>query len=129
PAPKQPGASRRQLTGKFNLGRRIAPVRSTSAFATVDFDGAGKQVGFIMIPHSPHEDAWGVTRIPVAVIRNGSGPTVIIEGGNHGDEYEGPIVISELIRDLEPASISGALILLPSINVHAQMAGRRTSPV
>src|ERR1043165_2545386 len=86
---------------------------ASSAFTTIDFDRKGKQVGFIMIPHSPHEDAWGVTRIPVAVIRNGSGPTVIIEGGNHGDEYEGPIVISELIRDLEPASISGALILLP----------------
>ena len=111
------------------MGRRIAPPRTTSAFATVDFDRAGKQVGFIMIPHSPHEDAWGVTRIPVAVIQNGSGPTAIVEGGNHGDEYEGPIVISELIRDLDPASIQGRLILLPAINVHAAMAGRRTSPV
>jgi predicted deacylase len=111
------------------LGRRIAPVRQSSAFASVDFDRAGKQVGFVMIPHSPHEDAWGVTRIPVAVIQHGTGPTVIVEGGNHGDEYEGPIVISELIRDLDPAAIEGRLILLPSINVHAAMAGRRTSPV
>ena len=111
------------------MGRRIAPPRQSSAFATVDFDRAGKQVGFIMIPHSPHEDAWGVTRIPVAVIQNGVGPTVIVEGGNHGDEYEGPIVISELVRELDPASIQGRLILLPAINVHAAMAGRRTSPV
>ena len=36
----------------------------------------GKQVGFLMIPHSPHDDAWGVTRVPLAVIANGSGPTV-----------------------------------------------------
>jgi predicted deacylase len=111
------------------LGRRIAPPRQSSAFATVDFDRAGKQIGFIMIPHSPHEDAWGVTRIPVAVIKNGSGPTAIVEGGNHGDEYEGPIVISELIRDLDPGAIEGRLILLPAINVHAAIAGRRTSPV
>jgi len=48
-----------------------------------------------MIPHSPHDDAWGVTAVPIAMIRNGKGPTVIIEGGNHGDEYEGSIVISE----------------------------------
>src|SRR4029079_5792745 len=82
-----------------------------------------------MIPHSQHEHAWGVTRIPLAVIQNGNGPTVIVEGGNHGDEYEGPIVISELIRDLDPAGIEGRLILLPAINVHAAMAGRRTSPV
>lgn len=111
------------------MGRRITPSRSTSAFVTIDLDREGKQVGFIMIPHSPHGDAWGVTRIPIAVLRNGSGPAVIIEGGNHGDEYEGPIVISELIRDLDATAIQGTLILLPAINVHAAMAGQRTSPV
>ena len=44
------------------------------AFTTVDLDKPGKQVGFVMIPHSPHDDAWGVTRVPLAVIANGSGP-------------------------------------------------------
>ena len=57
------------------MGRRIADPRPTTAFATVDFDKPGKQVGFVMIPHSPHEDAWGVTRVPIAIIANGSGPT------------------------------------------------------
>jgi predicted deacylase len=103
--------------------------RPTTAFATVDYDRAGRQVGFVMIPHSPHEDAWGVTRVPVAVIKNGTGPTVILEGGNHGDEYEGPITLGELIRDLDPAEVQGRLILMPANNVHAVMAGRRTSPV
>ena len=86
-------------------------------------------MGFVMISHSPHDDAWGVTRIPLGVIANGAGPTVILEGGNHGDEYEGPIAIGELIRDLDPAEIQGRLILMPAINVHAAVAGRRTSPV
>ncbi len=103
-------------------------IRST-AFTTVDLDRPGKQVGFVMIPHSPHDDAWGATRIPLAVIANGKGPTVVLEGGNHGDEYEGPIVISELIRDLDPGEVSGRLILMPANNVHAVMAGQRTSPV
>jgi predicted deacylase len=111
------------------MGRRIAPPRAGSAFATVDLDRPGRQVGFVNIPHSPHEDAWGVTRVPIAVIANGSGPTVILEGGNHGDEYEGPIVISELIRELDPGEVQGRLILMPANNVHAVMAGRRTSPV
>jgi hypothetical protein len=102
---------------------------TSTAFTAIDYDRRGKQTGFIMIPHSPHEDAWGVTRIPVAVIANGTGPTVVIEGGNHGDEYEGPITIGEMIRDLDPASIQGRLILLPAVNVHAAMAGYRTSPV
>lgn len=102
---------------------------SRTAFTTVDLDKPGKQVGFLMIPHSPHEDAWGVTRIPIAVISNGRGPTVILEGGNHGDEYEGPITICELIRDLDPGEIQGRLIMMPANNVHAVMAGTRTSPV
>lgn len=105
------------------------PRPGSTAFTSIDFDRKGKQVGFVMIPHSPHDDAWGVTRVPIAVIANGRGPTAIIQGGNHGDEYEGPITICELIRDLDPEGIQGRLILLPAINVHAAMAGQRTSPV
>ena len=103
--------------------------RPSSAFLTVDPDREGKQTGFLMIPHSPHDDAWGATRVPVCVIKNGSGPTVILEGGNHGDEYEGPITICDLIRDLDPGRIQGRLILMPANNVHAVIAGQRTSPV
>ncbi len=111
------------------MGKRTTPERPATAFATVDLDGTGRQVGFVMIPHSPDDDAWGVTRLPIAVIGNGEGPTVILEGGNHGDEYEGPIVISELIRETDPAEVHGRLILMPANNVHATIAGRRTSPV
>ncbi len=111
------------------MGRRITEPRTSTAFTTIDIDEPGRQVGFVMIPHSPHDDAWGVTRIPIGVIAGGDGPTVIIEGGNHGDEYEGPIVIAELIRELEPKDIRGRLILMPSVNAPAAMAGQRTSPV
>jgi predicted deacylase len=54
---------------------------------------------------------------------------VVLEGGNHGDEYEGPITICEIIRELDPGEIQGRLILLPAVNVAAVVAGRRTSPV
>ncbi|HET7714444.1 MAG TPA: succinylglutamate desuccinylase/aspartoacylase family protein [Bauldia sp.] len=111
------------------MGHRIADPRPTTAFATVDFDKPGKQVGFVMIPHSPHDDAWGVTRIPIAVIAGGTGPTAIVSGGNHGDEYEGPIVISEMIRELDPDVVSGRIILMPSLNAPAAFAGTRTSPI
>jgi N2-acetyl-L-2,4-diaminobutanoate deacetylase len=72
-----------------------------TAFSTIDLDKPGKQIGWIMLPHSTHDDAWGVTRVPIAVISNGNGPTVILEGGNHGDEYEGPIAICDLARELD----------------------------
>lgn len=96
---------------------------------TVDFDKTGKQIGAFHVPLSVHDDAWGVVPVPVAVIANGRGPTVILEGGNHGDEYEGPIALGEMIRELDPAAVSGRLIFVPAINQPAVAAGRRTSPI
>lgn len=104
-------------------------MAETTIFTDIDFDKNGKQVSVLNLPHSPHEDAWGVTPIPIAVIKNGSGPTLLFEGGNHGDEYEGPIVLGRLIRELDPASIQGRLIIIPAINTPAVLAGRRTSPI
>lgn len=110
------------------MGNR-AEIRPSTAFTNIDLGRQGKQIGFVMIPHSPHDDAWGVTRIPIAVIANGTGPTVILEGGNHGDEHEGPITIGELIRELDPGEVQGRLILMPANNVHAVVEARRVSPV
>ncbi len=103
--------------------------RKSTAFCSIDFDRGGKQLGFVNFPHSPHEDAWGVTPVPIGVIKNGTGPTVIVQGGNHGDEYEGPITIGELMRDLDPSQVNGRLILLPALNVSAVDGARRTSPI
>ena len=99
--------------------------KRTTLRATVDFDKRGKQIGFLQVPHSVHDDAWGVIRVPIAVISNGSGPTVVLEGGNHGDEYEGPIVLGELIRTLDPGAVSGRLIFHPR---HQPACGRRRPP-
>ena len=44
--------------------------------------------------------AWGNLMIPIAVIRNGDGPTALLTGANHGDEYEGPIALTDLARTL-----------------------------
>lgn len=103
--------------------------RTTTVNTNIDFDKAGKQTGYFNIPHSPHDDAWGATRVPLCVIKNGEGPTAILMAGNHGDEYEGPITLGEIIRDLDPGAISGRLIILPALNLPAVVAGRRTSPV
>ncbi|MCF1503129.1 succinylglutamate desuccinylase/aspartoacylase family protein [Afifella sp. H1R] len=103
--------------------------RKSTAFATIDFEHEGRQTGHIHIPHSPHDDAWGAMRIPIAVIKNGNGPTVLLTGGNHGDEHEGPIVLGELFRELKPEDISGRVIIVPALNLPAVRAAHRTSPV
>jgi len=104
-------------------------MSGTTVFTDIDYDKQGRQISYLNLPHSPHTDAWGVTPIPIAVIANGQGPTLILEGGNHGDEYEGPIVLGRLIRELDPARIQGRLIIIPGINIPAVVAGRRESPV
>ena len=96
---------------------------------TIDLDAPGASHGFLRLPHSRDDSAWGSVMIPIAVLRGGDGPTALLTGGNHGDEYEGPITIARLIRELDPGEIRGRVILLPSLNAPAALAGRRTSPV
>lgn len=95
----------------------------------IDYEKTGKQVSYLYLPQSPHTDAWGAIPIPIAVIKNGRGPTVLMTGGNHGDEYEGPITLGGLIRDLKPAEVQGRLVILPALNTPAVIAGQRTSPI
>lgn len=101
----------------------------STVFSEIDFNRQGKQVGFAHLPLSAHNDAWGTIAMPLAVIANGSGPTVLITGGIHGDEYEGPIIINELIRDLTADQLQGRLILLPCANTPAVRASMRVSPL
>jgi N2-acetyl-L-2,4-diaminobutanoate deacetylase len=103
-------------------------TQKSTIFTGIDFEKNGKQIDFLRLPHSPHNDAWGVVPIPICVIKNGTGPTVILEGGNHGDEYEGPITLGHLIRELDPAQIQGRLIIIPAINQPAVAKGQRVSP-
>ncbi|MEO8857313.1 MAG: succinylglutamate desuccinylase/aspartoacylase family protein [Burkholderiaceae bacterium] len=101
----------------------------TTVYADIDWNLDGKQVGSLHLPHSPDDDAWGVIPFPVASIKNGSGPVVVVSGAVHGDEYEGPMVIAELMRQIRVEDVAGHLILLPSFNAPAMRAGRRTSPI
>ncbi|MDA4636314.1 succinylglutamate desuccinylase/aspartoacylase family protein, partial [Escherichia coli] len=76
---------------------------------TVDFDRDGVQHGFLRLPYSRDDSAWGSVMIPIAVIRNGKGPTALLTGGNHGDEYEGPIALLDLARTLDPKEVNGTV--------------------
>ncbi|HTZ36807.1 MAG TPA: succinylglutamate desuccinylase/aspartoacylase family protein [Stellaceae bacterium] len=97
--------------------------------AEIDFDREGRQHGFIRLPHSVHRSAYGWIPIPVVSIKHGEGPRVLLMAGNHGDEYEGQVALGRLIRTLDPGAVRGRLIILPSANSPAAMAGTRTSPL
>jgi N-alpha-acetyl-L-2,4-diaminobutyrate deacetylase len=104
-------------------------MRPSPIVATVDFAADGVQHGFLRLPHSRDDSAWGSVMIPIAVIRNGSGPTALLTGGNHGDEYEGPLALFDLARTLDPAQVTGTVLIVPALNYPAFHAGTRTSPI
>ncbi len=56
------------------------------------------------------------------------GPTLALIGAVHGDELEGPLTLSALMRDLDPADLRGQLILCPAANSEALAASTRCSP-
>jgi len=95
----------------------------------IDITADGHQHGGLMIPWSRDESSWGSIRLPISVIKNGDGPTVLLTGANHGDEYEGAIALSKLRHTLTPADVSGRVIMVPALNLPAFRAGARTSPI
>ncbi|MDH3670750.1 MAG: N(2)-acetyl-L-2,4-diaminobutanoate deacetylase DoeB [Gammaproteobacteria bacterium] len=106
--------------------KRDKPSRVTS---DVDLTADGKQFGYLSVPHSRNDSAWGSVRVPIVVAKNGDGPTVFFTGGNHGDEYEGPIALLKLARSLEASQITGRVIIMPALNLPAVRAGTRLSPI
>jgi predicted deacylase len=95
----------------------------------VDFNAEGKHSGYIRLAHSVSRSAYGWLPVPVVSIKRGKGPKIVVMAGNHGDEYEGQIIVQQLINTLEVGDITGQLILLPMANFPAAQAGMRTSPI
>lgn len=104
-------------------------MRDNPIHPSVDFDRDGVQHGHLRLPYSRDDSAWGSILIPVSLFRNGDGPCALFTGGNHGDEYEGPIALHQLAHSLDLQKITGTVILIPSMNHPAFMAGTRTSPI
>lgn len=96
---------------------------------TIALDQPGKHHGFLRLPYSRNDSAWGSVMIPLTVIVGGQGPTALLTGGNHGDEYEGPIALQALAHELEPADMTGRVIIVPYLNYPAFRAGTRVSPI
>jgi N-alpha-acetyl-L-2,4-diaminobutyrate deacetylase len=101
----------------------------TQIISDVDYDCLGKQQGTLRVPYSHNLAGWANILIPITAVSNGTGPTVLALGGNHGDEYEGPVALMKLARAIQPSDITGRLIIIPALNLPAVMAGTRLSPI
>lgn len=73
-----------------------------------------KATGFIQVPAGV--DAG--TNIPVIVINGAQpGPALALVAGSHGTEYASIIALERLAQTADPLRLSGALIIVPLINV------------
>jgi predicted deacylase len=82
-----------------------------------------------MLRWSNNTNPLGYHPVPLISLKNGTGPTILIIGGTHGDEFEGPAAIMRLAAALDPKNISGQILLLPAFNASAVAASSRVSPL
>jgi N2-acetyl-L-2,4-diaminobutanoate deacetylase len=95
---------------------------------TIDLAATGRQVGRLGIPKSSNTGGWARQFIPIAQVGNGDGPTALVMGGNHGDEYEGQVAGLKLLRELRPEQVHGRVIVIPCLSPEASKAGTRLWP-
>jgi predicted deacylase len=93
---------------------------------TIDLAADGKQVGELRLPAGTGDGAF--VTIPVATIASGTGPTVLVSAGTHGDEYEGQIAARRLLAEVDPAQVSGRIVVVPTISTGASQAHSRFWP-
>ena len=75
--------------------------------------------------------AGGVkVEIPVVVINGAKpGPVFWVNGAIHGDEPEGPRAIQLAMRRIDPAQLTGAVVMVPVVNPLAFSAAERGNPL
>src|SRR5215472_3924260 len=60
------------------------------------------------------------TSIPVAVINGAKpGPVLALVSGAHGTEYTSIIALEKVIQSLDPAQVSGTVIIVPLVNIQS----------
>ncbi|MEO1579276.1 MAG: succinylglutamate desuccinylase/aspartoacylase family protein [Pseudomonadota bacterium] len=95
---------------------------------TLDLAAPGRHAGDLRVKYSDNINPLGFITVPIWSVKGQTGPTVLILGGVHGDEFEGPAAVLRLCQTLDPPTLTGQVILIPALNFPAVMASSRVSP-
>jgi predicted deacylase len=102
------------MTALLFCGLSPAQDRSTFTVGTATAQRGQKVTGVIAVPAGV--DA--ATNIPVAVVHGSKpGPVLALVSGAHGTEYTSIIALERLIGLLNPAEMSGTVIIVPLVNI------------
>lgn len=95
-------------------GVALPQERATFSVGTATAKRGQKVTGVIAVPAGV--DA--ATSIPVAIVHGAKpGPVLALVSGAHGTEYASIIALEKLIALLNPAEISGTVIIVPLVNI------------
>ncbi len=91
-----------------------AQTRNNFTVGPLTVQPGAKASGTIQVPAAKDE----ATTIPISVVHGSrSGPTLALVAGNHGYEYTPIIALQRLLPRLDPARISGTVILVHVANM------------
>ena len=95
-------------------GVAAAQDRASFSVGTATAKRGQKVTGIIAVPSGV--DA--ATNIPVAVVHGAKpGPVLALVSGAHGTEYASIVALAKMIGMLNPAEISGTVIIVPLVNI------------
>lgn len=101
----------------------------TGVRTTIPLGRDGYSSGYVDLPWSIDQSPYFRVRLPFFQRKSGAGSRLLLLGGCHGDEYDGPIVLFRLIRQLEDCDLHGEIVIIPSLNAPAAESGSRCSPL
>lgn len=93
----------------------------------IDLDSPGRRDYWVALEH---DSIWGDHLIPLTVW---VGPEAAVDrglvafGSNHGNEYEGPVILKHLTRQIRLEDVRGRIIFVPVLNPSAFRSGTRES--
>lgn len=98
-----------------------------------------QELDISQLPRDSKASAWievgpradgGDWRLPLLYVTGATaGPTLLVLGAVHGDEYEGVETIPEVFRRVAPDALQGFLLMVPICNVPAYESVLRSSPI
>jgi predicted deacylase len=109
------------------MSHSYQPTRTIVRPELLDLDSPGRRDYYVALEH---DSLWGDHLIPLTVwvgpeARPGQG--MVAFGSTHGKEYEGPVVLKGLLREIELEKVRGRLIMVPVLNSSAFASGTRSS--
>jgi predicted deacylase len=125
----EPGSDREYAVAYRAPADPRRTVIPPTASCSIDLLAGGKEFGAVVVPRSTNDSGWGALMVPIVRIAGVfDGPTVVLLGGNHGDEPEGTLLIANLVSRLGPDDVHGRVIALPCLSPDASAAQTRLWP-